>query len=968
MKGERRAMLHWREADFQERCTYIVKDQPCEMLTRPDFPRAQASLPRNLAFRRNSSHKVVAVLSREYIPAGTCFGPLVGEVYTKENVPKNADRKHFWRIYAPWGELHHFIDAHDPRRSNWMRYVNPTPDALAQNLVACQNGLEIYFYTLKPIVTGAELLVWYSHEFAESLQCPLPGELEHDGLWKSTAEAPATPGPQPPQGGSAANPNPTAKHAQSKEAEEGDEDESVDVEALDRGVPPSPAGCRRAVLSGQLPQEVKLWPLGRSPFPSAPGKEGAPEKPSQRAASPRNQAVLGFCPYGPTTSLCKELQCCLSSLSPSCPLYLPTGHLPQPYLHACGTIPAHSPRFVLPPQAMPFLPALPLSRAGEIPPLGLPAQDPQVYAYARGDGTSPYPGLYATVLPHEKQEAHELRKPQDVLIALQSGAFSFPGLDNGPKQYLSPAGGTSYTSEVQQQKPTSLLAHPLEAINLSMPKFCPPSGRLGTTPVPYPLKKQNGKIKYECNICAKSFGQLSNLKVHLRVHSGERPFQCHICKKCFTQLAHLQKHHLVHTGEKPHKCLKDTSPYRHLSPGGSSRHPAAVVERVLAEDQAGSPQRDPPRAKKGGIRRRLAQLFSRSEISLTELQRKEGSWDGPSAPGAATHQDGKGKGRRKEKRSTLQGSLQRMAEEDKSSAGGRRSEERPRPSGPQKSSSKLHALSYSESDLWRNGLLRTFGTLPWRRRQSSHLELSGTGAGGTGHLGSSLGKPWPFGRLQRPAVGSDLDMAGRLDLCSAGNLAKEQETPEPSAWPRDTGNSKPAIPSQVEIFTSFDSLLGKENESSWGGSVSISSTSLDFPTSPETQEEDYKLPAAQEEPSRASEPLPEWAERVFQEYLDSGTFRPKVAGQPDHVSHGHRESISEPETCPFTSPAYNRISRTEDPAIGRESPEWPLETISGVEPAPAKRPAKIRYEEVERRCDALAPARFARQVARRFLQ
>lgn len=80
---------------------------------------------------------------------------------------------------------------------------------------------------------------------------------------------------------------------------------------------------------------------------------------------------------------------------------------------------------------------------------------------------------------------------------------------------------------------------------------------------------------------------------------------------------------------------------------------------LRAEDQAGSPQQDPPRAKKGGIRRRLAQLFSRSEISLTELQRKEGSWDGPSAPGAATHQDGKGKGRRKEKRSTLQGSLQR---------------------------------------------------------------------------------------------------------------------------------------------------------------------------------------------------------------------------------------------------------------------------------------------------------------------
>lgn len=88
------------------------------------------------------------------------------------------------QIYSG-GHLHHFVDGYDVHHSNWMRYVNPARSLAEQNLVACQNGQEIFFYTIQPVEPKQELLVWYSPEFSQRLcgQQEQPDSLKPSESW-----------------------------------------------------------------------------------------------------------------------------------------------------------------------------------------------------------------------------------------------------------------------------------------------------------------------------------------------------------------------------------------------------------------------------------------------------------------------------------------------------------------------------------------------------------------------------------------------------------------------------------------------------------------------------------------------------------------------------------------------------------------------------------------------------------------
>ncbi|CAH1799467.1 unnamed protein product [Owenia fusiformis] len=147
-----------------------------EVKDAPISSRARMSLPEQLKLTVSdtslSDIKFTGIFAKEKISKGTKFGPLIGAVLMMSQTIQELEKSsNIWKICNE-DHKYHYIHCTNEDTSNWMMFVRKARATREQNIVAYQEGLNIFFITCKDIEPGAELLYWYSRPYSKYLGVP----------------------------------------------------------------------------------------------------------------------------------------------------------------------------------------------------------------------------------------------------------------------------------------------------------------------------------------------------------------------------------------------------------------------------------------------------------------------------------------------------------------------------------------------------------------------------------------------------------------------------------------------------------------------------------------------------------------------------------------------------------------------------------------------------------------------------
>ncbi|CAM4887103.1 unnamed protein product [Rotaria socialis] len=130
---------------------------------------ALATTPTDTVYIAKSSlpNAGLGVFASRRIARFSYFGPYVG--YKRSVDLIHGASSYAWNVLDKSGNVMYYIDAVDPKNSNWLRFVNCPNNFAQRNLMSLVYHGDIFYLSIRNIEVGEELLVYYGDAYAEKL-------------------------------------------------------------------------------------------------------------------------------------------------------------------------------------------------------------------------------------------------------------------------------------------------------------------------------------------------------------------------------------------------------------------------------------------------------------------------------------------------------------------------------------------------------------------------------------------------------------------------------------------------------------------------------------------------------------------------------------------------------------------------------------------------------------------------------